>query len=133
MDGDRRRSGSEKATGSLGRLTAACVCFGRGRCLVVPIALRPTKQGAQGRRHVVRLPQRALIDNRVHMQYTSNVPIRTPATFRIDDDLLKGLRAVRERDGVPVSEQVRRALQMWLDSRGIAKAERKRVAARKRP
>jgi Arc/MetJ-type ribon-helix-helix transcriptional regulator len=59
---------------------------------------------------------------------------RRISTFRIDEELLDGLRAVWERDGVPVSEQVRRAIRAWLESRGvIEKAERKRVAARKRP
>jgi Arc/MetJ-type ribon-helix-helix transcriptional regulator len=59
---------------------------------------------------------------------------RRISTFRIDEKLLDGLRAVWERDGVPVSEQVRRAIRAWLESRGvIEKAERKRVAARKRP
>jgi metal-responsive CopG/Arc/MetJ family transcriptional regulator len=51
--------------------------------------------------------------------------------FRIDEDLLEGLQVVRDRDGVAVSEQVRRAIRMWLDSKGV-KAERKRLAGRKR-
>src|SRR5688572_12794302 len=33
------------------------------------------------------------------------------ATFRIDDDLLWALRVVKERDGVPISEQVRQAIE----------------------
>ena len=58
---------------------------------------------------------------------------RTMSSFRIDDDLMAGLRLVRERDGVPVSEQVRRALEMWLESKGVTrKAERKRAVTRKR-
>jgi hypothetical protein len=52
----------------------------------------------------------------------------------IDDDLAAGLKAVKERDGIGESEQARRALRAWLESKGVMKkAERKRVAARKRP
>ena len=39
--------------------------------------------------------------------------------FRIDEELLAGLEAIAERDGVPVSEQVRRAIRMWLDTKGV--------------
>ncbi len=53
--------------------------------------------------------------------------------FRIDDELLNGLQAVWERDGVQPAEQVRRAIRMWLESKGIIKAERKRAVTRKRP
>jgi hypothetical protein len=56
---------------------------------------------------------------------------RRVTTFRIDEDLLQGLQAVWERDGVAVSEQVRRAIRIWLDSKGV-KAERKRAVTRKR-
>jgi Arc/MetJ-type ribon-helix-helix transcriptional regulator len=59
---------------------------------------------------------------------------RRMTTFRIDDELLDGLRTVYDRDGVQVSEQVRRAIRMWLESKGvIVKSERKRAATRKRP
>lgn len=46
-------------------------------------------------------------------------PKRT-TTMRIDDELLDGLAAVKERDGIPASEQVRRAIQAWLKERGIS-------------
>jgi hypothetical protein len=59
-------------------------------------------------------------------------PTRKIATFRLDDDLLEGLRAVRERDGIPPSEQARRAVRMWLEAKGVMKLERKRTAFRKR-
>lgn len=38
--------------------------------------------------------------------------------IRLDPELLKALRAVQERDGVPVSEQIRRAIRAWLVERG---------------
>ncbi len=45
---------------------------------------------------------------------------RTLAAFRIEPEILKGLQAVKDRDGVPVSEQVRRALRQWLKSKRVA-------------
>ena len=58
---------------------------------------------------------------------------RRITTFRIDEDLLTGLRDVQERDGVPVPEQVRRAIRAWLDTKKVMKkTERKRAATRKR-
>jgi hypothetical protein len=54
-------------------------------------------------------------------------------TFRIDDELLKALRDVHEREGIQISEQVRRAIRLWLESKGVvAKAARKRASTRKR-
>lgn len=54
--------------------------------------------------------------------------------FRIDSELLEGLEGIRERDGVPVSEQVRRAIQDWLQKKGVSvKTDRKRTVTRKRP
>lgn len=59
------------------------------------------------------------------------------ASFRLDETLLDGLRAVTERDGIPQTEQVRRALRAWLEERGVlstpakAKTARKRVQPRK--
>jgi hypothetical protein len=64
---------------------------------------------------------------------TAVTPSKNKQTaFRIDAEILDGLREVKDRDGVPISEQVRRALTVWLESKGITKAERKRAATRKR-
>lgn len=64
----------------------------------------------------------------------------TPSTkkqtaFRVDPEILEGLHSVKDRDGIPLSEQVRRALRTWLEEKGVSirKAERKRVVPRKRP
>ena len=57
---------------------------------------------------------------------------RKIATFRLDDDLLEGLKAVQERDGIPPSEQARRAIRAWLEAKGVVKAKRKQVATRTR-
>lgn len=59
-------------------------------------------------------------------------PTRKTFTFRVDDDVLEGLQAVWQRDGISVSEQIRRALKVWLESKGVVKAERKRADTRKR-
>jgi Ribbon-helix-helix protein, copG family len=54
-------------------------------------------------------------------------------TLRIDERLMDGLRTVKDRDGIPVSEQVRRAIEAWLETKGVdVKTERKRAATRKR-
>ena len=53
--------------------------------------------------------------------------------FWIDDDLRDGLKAIRDRDGIVESEQIRRAVREWLQKKGVgAKAERPRMVARKR-
>ena len=44
---------------------------------------------------------------------------RKQSNFRIDPDLMEGLHAIKERDGIPLSEQVRRALRAWLAEKGV--------------
>ena len=39
------------------------------------------------------------------------------AGFRIDEALLGGLAHVRDRDGITVPEQVRRAIRGWLNQK----------------
>jgi len=51
----------------------------------------------------------------------------------LDEDLLAALQVVKVRDGIPLSEQVRRALQAWVEQKGVVKSERKRAVTRKRP
>ena len=53
-------------------------------------------------------------------------------TFVIPPELKSGLQTVRERDGITEAEQIRRAIRMWLESKGV-KADRKRADTRKRP
>jgi hypothetical protein len=59
------------------------------------------------------------------------VTLRQRYGFWIDPEQRDGLRAVKERDGVLESEQIRRAINDWLQKRGVLKAERKRAATRK--
>ena len=55
--------------------------------------------------------------------------LRRVTTFRLDDELFDGLQEVWARDGVPPSEQVRRAIRLWLESKGVsAKKTTKRSA-----
>ena len=39
--------------------------------------------------------------------------------FRMDRDLMDGARRLKDRDGIPVSVQVDRALRAWLRKKGI--------------
>jgi Arc/MetJ-type ribon-helix-helix transcriptional regulator len=59
-------------------------------------------------------------------------PLR-PTNIRIDSELLEGMQIILERDGVSISEQVRRAIRLWLGTKGVkVKAERPRAGTRKR-
>jgi Arc/MetJ-type ribon-helix-helix transcriptional regulator len=54
-------------------------------------------------------------------------------TFAIPDEMKKGLEAVRERDGISEAEQIRRGVQMWLESKGVkAKAASRRASTRRK-
>jgi hypothetical protein len=53
-------------------------------------------------------------------------------TLRISETMDAQLRTVQERDGIPVSEQIRRGIQGWLKKKGVMKADRKRAGTRKR-
>ena len=54
-------------------------------------------------------------------------------TFRPDADIYSAMDVLKERDGIPFSEQIRRALRMWLESKDVMKADRKRARTRQRP
>jgi hypothetical protein len=54
-------------------------------------------------------------------------------SFWIDPAQADALKVVKQRDGIPESEQIRRAITAWLETKGVTeKAERKRAATRKR-
>jgi hypothetical protein len=60
-------------------------------------------------------------------------PRRSLTAFRIDEELKAGLQEVWERDGIAVSEQIRRAIRVWLEQKGVGiKTDRKRERPRKR-
>ena len=39
--------------------------------------------------------------------------------FRLELDVIDGLNRVKDRDGIPFSVQVDRALRAWLDKKGV--------------
>jgi hypothetical protein len=39
--------------------------------------------------------------------------------FRVEADIMEGLRRVKDRDGVPLSVQVDRALRAWLRDKSV--------------
>ena len=49
--------------------------------------------------------------------------------IRIDPDLVDALEAVRDAEGIPVSEQIRRGIRLWLDQKGAAPRATKRKAS----
>jgi hypothetical protein len=61
---------------------------------------------------------------------------RRVTAFRLDDELLEGLEHVRERDGIGIGEQVRRAVRAWLDTKNLGGAKKKtanrRVSTRRK-
>lgn len=60
-------------------------------------------------------------------------PVRRNTTVRLDDELYAAMQEIWERDGVQPSEQIRRALRAWLQSKGAKmKTERPRAVTRKR-
>ena len=74
------------------------------------------------------------LDKATTTYYVVVVSARRVTTFRIDDELMEGMQLVWERDGVAVSEQVRRAIRAWLEAKGVnvKSKEGKRAATRKR-
>ena len=72
----------------------------------------------------------------VNVCILTSIVTRMRYNFWIDPEQREGLRIVKERDGVLESEQVRRAINLWLEHKGVTvkkEADRKRVGARKRP
>lgn len=58
---------------------------------------------------------------------------RSRYTFFIDEDQRAALAAIKDRDGISESEQIRRAIKAWVEQKGVLKADRKRATTRKRP
>lgn len=67
----------------------------------------------------------------LYNNHTMTPSKKKQTAFRIDAEIIAGLQAIKERDGVPLSEQVRRALNAWLTEKGAVKAERKRPNMRR--
>jgi len=41
--------------------------------------------------------------------------------FRLEQEQLDALAAIKTRDGIPATEQVKRALAAWIEAKGIEK------------
>jgi hypothetical protein len=59
-------------------------------------------------------------------------PTERVITFRPDEDLIEAMERLRKDEGVPFSQQIRRALREWLTAKGVMKTERPRVSPRRR-
>ena len=61
--------------------------------------------------------------------------MKTRTSFYIGEDLQRGLEALKERDGMPAAEAIRRAIAAFLEAKGIqatpAKAARPREARKR--
>jgi hypothetical protein len=53
-------------------------------------------------------------------------------SFWIDDEQAAGLKAVKVRDGVLESEQIRRAIDAWLKMKGLTRENLRRTARKQR-
>jgi len=63
------------------------------------------------------------------------LPTVTPRaryTFFIDDEIKAALMAIKERDGISESEQIRRAIKAWVESKGVTKAAPRRARTRRK-
>jgi hypothetical protein len=57
---------------------------------------------------------------------------RKQTAFRLEPELMDALHALKVRDGVPISESVRRALWAWVEGKEIIRTTaRKRGGTRK--
>jgi hypothetical protein len=58
-------------------------------------------------------------------------PVHRTTNIRLETELLEGLHDVKYRDGIPVNEQIRRAVIAWLRHKNITvTAVPKRIHAR---
>ena len=54
------------------------------------------------------------------------MPTKIAISLRLDPDQARLLKVIKARDGVPESEQIRRALAIWFEQKGVLKPKRKR-------
>ncbi len=57
---------------------------------------------------------------------------KEPYAFWISPDQKAALRAIKDRDGIPVSEQIRRAIDLWLAEKATERAAPRRGGTRRR-
>jgi hypothetical protein len=71
------------------------------------------------------------LTGRIDMFIQCGMPKEMTA-FRIDPQIMDGLRRVKDRDGVPLSIQVDRALRAWLQKKGVSVAKPKAARSNRR-
>ncbi len=59
-------------------------------------------------------------------------PVTKTFTFALPANLKAGLQALKERDGTSEAEQIRRAIAMWLESKGVINATSRRAQTRRK-
>ena len=59
------------------------------------------------------------LDTIEHLYYKCYMSPERVVTFRPDEDILAAMEAIKERDGIPYSEQIRRALREWLQQKQV--------------
>ena len=62
-----------------------------------------------------------------------SVAPRTRYNFFIEDEQRAALRVIKERDGIPESEQIRRAIDLWLETKGVKSARKRSPSVRSEP
>jgi hypothetical protein len=60
------------------------------------------------------------------------MPPKELTAFRIDAGVMASLRWVKERDGIPMSIQVDRALRAWLEKKGVTPKKPSAPSGRRR-
>ena len=55
-----------------------------------------------------------------------DAPKKIMYSLRLDPQHARLLKAIKARDGIPESEQIRRALLTWFEQKGVLKPKRKR-------
>jgi hypothetical protein len=59
----------------------------------------------------------------------TNYPKEIVVAVRLSKEMVADMKALQTRDGIPQSEQIRRALRVWLKSKGVtSKTQRPRTA-----
>ena len=52
-------------------------------------------------------------------------PDKIMYSLRLDPHLARMLKEVKARDGIPESEQIRRALAIWFEQKGVMKLKKR--------
>lgn len=53
-------------------------------------------------------------------------PKKVMYSLRLAPEQARLLKAIKARDGIPESEQIRRALEIWFEQKGMVKPKKKR-------